>query len=153
MAETPGGELAIWWTWTSPPTNRHLPWWNAIQRAMVLNPPGSVHCPQAICSPNPRAYFGSACWRMRSLLGHLCPPWSHLFIYLFLNLFLRLGNGSKWYSFSFMNSEWQRWRREEDVARFCHRLWCSSSSSSWVVCLWAQLLGSQSEKARPCWKS
>lgn len=63
--------------WTSPPTNRHLPWRNAIQRAIVPNPPGSIHCPPAICSPPPQVYFGFACCHMRSLLSHLCPPWSY----------------------------------------------------------------------------
>lgn len=100
----------------------------------------TAHRPSVL--PHPRVYFGFPCWRMRSLLSHLCPPWSYLFIYLFIkNLFLSLRNGSKLYSLSFSNSEWQRWRRKEDVARFCHRLWHSSSSSLWVVCLWAQLFG------------
>lgn len=58
----PGGWDSRWWAghlvkWTSPPTNRHLPWWNAIQRATIPNPPGSVHCPLAICSPRPQGLF------------------------------------------------------------------------------------------------
>lgn len=37
--------------------------------------PSTAHRPSVL--PHPRVYFGFACCHMRSLLSHLCPPWSY----------------------------------------------------------------------------
>lgn len=105
----PSGEMDItFYKW-------HLPWWHAIQRVIVWIPLAlsTAHWPSVL--PDPRVYFW-LCMLMDEISSE--SPVPTLVLLFKNNLFLNLENGSRLYFLSFVNSEWQRWRRKKGVAMF-----------------------------------
>ena len=109
--------------------------------------PSTARWPSVL--PYPRVYFGFACWHMRSLLSHLCPPWSYYYS------LKSLPKPWKWFQIvltRFCEFRMTKIKKQEGCARV-FVIGCGIPTPlMWLICLWAQLFGSQHHKASPCWK-
>ena len=132
MVETTGGEPAIWWN------GHHLLQIGISHGGMPSRGPSfwiplalsTAHRPSVL--PHPRVYFGFACCCMRSLLRHLCPPWSYY------DSLKSLPKPWKWFKVLFIWFCEFRMTKDKEVRRtwpcFDHGLWYLSSSYDLCAC-------------------